>query len=405
MILYILLIISLIIIFIMGYIRVKFGFWALQPVFHVYNLTYMIWPPGIINHDLPEKNKYTNFKNIETIVYSEVSELKINKFINFVKINYLQNKDNIYSPKKKNILPYFNSHNTKSFFSFYTEDNLLHDLKKGTIIEDKKIIGVITGRPIHITINTLTNNNNNENNNNEIFDAYYIDYLCVDKSYRKKGIAQQIIQTHHYNQSHINKSIVVCLFKREDELTGIVPLCVYSTYGFHVKKWTKPLDLHSMYTILEITEQNFHFLLDFIKINNKNFDIIINSDFSNIIELIKTKNIFIYVILINDKIISGYFYRKSCTFIEKGLEVLSCFASINNCDSEEIFIHGFKISFWKCAEKNKFGFAAIENISHNNIIINNLLLKTHPLIISPTAYFFYNFAYNTFKPEKVLIIN
>ena len=75
----------------MGYIRVKFGFWALQPVFHVYNLTYLIWPPGIINHDLPEKNKYTNFKNIETIVYSEVSELKINKFIKHafaLKVNF-----------------------------------------------------------------------------------------------------------------------------------------------------------------------------------------------------------------------------------------------------------------------------------------------------------------------------
>ena len=77
----------------------------------------MIWPPGIINHDLPEKNKYTNFKNIETIVYSELSDLKINKFVNFVKIHYLQNKDNTYSPKKKNILPYFNGHNIKSFFS------------------------------------------------------------------------------------------------------------------------------------------------------------------------------------------------------------------------------------------------------------------------------------------------
>ena len=400
MILYVLLIFSLIIIFIMGYIRVKFGFWALQPVFHVYNLTYLIWPPGIINHDLPEKNKYTNFKNIETIIYSEISELKINKFVNFVKSHYLQNKDNIYSPKKKNILPYFNGHNTKSFFSFYTEDTLFQDLKKGTTIEDKKLIGIITGRPIHISINNSKNDKINAK-----FDAYYIDYLCVDKNYRKQGIAPQIIQTHYYNQSHINKNISVSLFKREDELTGIVPLCVYSTYGFHVKKWTKPLDLHSMYILLEITEQNFHFLLDFIKINSSNFDIIINSDISNIIELIKTKNIFIYVILINDEIISAYFYRKSCTFIEKGLEVLSCFASINNCDSEEIFIHGFKISFWKTAEKNNFGFAAIESISHNNVIIKNLILKTAPLIISPTAYFFYNFAYNTFKPEKVLIIN
>lgn len=397
MILNILLAIFIISIFIMGYIRVKFGFWALQPVFHVYNLTYMIWPPGIINDNLPEKNKYTNFKNIETIIYSDLSELKINKFVNFVKTHYLQNKDNIYFPKKENILPYFNSHNIKSFFSFYTENTILHDLKKGTMIEDNKIIGIITGRPIHISINN--------SNNNMKFDAYYIDYLCVDKNYRKKGIAPQLIQTHHYNQSHINKNIVVSLFKREDELTGIVPLCVYSTYGFHVKKWTKPVDLHSMYSLLEITEQNFHFLLDFIKINNNKFDIIIHTDISNIIELIKTKNIFIYVILVNDEIISSYFYRKSCTFIEKGLEVLSCFASINNCQTDEIFIQGFKVSFWKTAEKNNFGFAAIESISNNNVIINNLLLKTNPLVISPTAYFFYNFAYNTFKPEKVLIIN
>ena len=397
MILYLLIAFFLISIFIMGYIRVKYGFWAIQPVFHVYNLLYMIWPPGIINHELPEKNKYTNFKNIETIVYTELSDLKINKFVNFVKTHYLQNKDNVYSPKKENILPYFNSHNTKSFFSFYTEDSILSDLKKGTIINDKKIIGIITGRPIHISINNSKNINT--------FDAYYIDYLCVDKNYRKKGIAPQIIQTHYYNQSHINKNITVSLFKREDELTGIVPLCVYSTYGFHVKKWTKPIDLHSMYTFLEITEQNFHFLLDFIKINTKKFDIIIHTEFSNIIELIKTKNIFVYVILINDKIICAYFYRKSCTFIEKGLEVLSCFASINDCETDDIFIHGFKISFWKIAEKNNFGFSAIESISNNNIIINNLILKTAPLIISPTAYFFYNFAYNTFKPEKVLIIN
>ena len=118
MILYILLILFIIIILIFGYIRVKFGFWALKPVFHVYNLSYMIWPPGIINHALPEKNKYTNFKNIETIIYNDLSEYKINKFVNFVKTHYLQNKDNVYSPKNNNIIPYFKGHNTKYFFSF-----------------------------------------------------------------------------------------------------------------------------------------------------------------------------------------------------------------------------------------------------------------------------------------------
>ena len=57
----------LIIIVIYVYIRFKFGFWVIQPVFHIYDLGYMINPPGIINDFLPERNKYTNFKDIETI--------------------------------------------------------------------------------------------------------------------------------------------------------------------------------------------------------------------------------------------------------------------------------------------------------------------------------------------------
>jgi hypothetical protein len=356
----------------------------------------MLNPPGIINENLPNKNKYTNFKNINTIIYSEISDLMFNRFLNLIKLNYLRNKDNIFAPKSENIKPYFSGHNDKSFISFYNEENYMIDLKKGTTISDKLIIGAMTSRPVNVVINNGDKNAN--------FAAYYVDYLCVDKLYRKKGIAPQIIQTHHYNQRHINKKIAVSIFKREDDLTGIVPLCVYSTYGFNVSKWTKPNSLDAMYNVVEVNLQNFHFLQDFIKINNDKFEIIINTSVSNTMELIKTKNIFVYVIIIDNQIICAYFFRKSCVQIEKGIEVLSCFASICCCE-DDIFVQGFKISFWKIASENFFGFSAIENISDNNIIINNLVLKTKPLIISPTAYFFYNFAYPTFKSEKVLIIN
>jgi hypothetical protein len=379
------------------YIRLKYGFWAIQPVFHVYDFIYMFNPPGIICKLLPEKNKYTNFKNVDTTIFSEFSELKKTRLVNFIQSNYLQNKDNVFSPKSENIIPYFTGHNTKSFISFYNEDNVMMDVKKGTLITDKKIIAVMTTRPIHIVIN-------NSNSNEVKFDAYYVDYLCVDKMHRKKGISPQVIQTHEYNQRYLNKNIVVSLFKREDELTGIVPLCVYSTYGFSVDKWSKPNDLHSSYKLLEINQQNLHFLLDFIKKNTRQFDIVINTEVTNITELIKTKNIFIYTIMIQDEIICAYFFRKTCTFIEKNMEVLTCYASIKKCD-DNIFIQGFKISFWKIAAENYFGFAALEEIAHNNIIIDNLKIKTHPLIVSPTAYFFYNFAYPTFRSNKVLILN
>ena len=386
----------LIILLIFIYIRIKNKFWAIQPVFHIYDIGYMIKAPGIINDVLPEQNKYTNFKNIETIVFSELTSLQTQRFINLIKSYYLQNKDNIFSPNPENIISYFNGHNDKSFISFYNEDNHMIDFNKGTTITDKKIIGVMTSRPVYIVINNGCKEAK--------FRAYYVDYLCVDQLHRKKGIAPQLIQTHHYNQRRINKNIVISLFKREEELTGIVPLCVYSTFGFPVITWTKPYELSAQYSLLEINSQNFRYLFDFISISGKKFDIIINSEVTNIIDLIKTKNIFIYVIMIDDVIVSAYFFRNSCVQIEKGMEVLSCFASICDCD-ENIFIQGFKISFWKISSENYFGFSAIEDISDNNIIINNIKNKTKPLVISPTAYFFYNFGYPSFNSNKVLIIN
>jgi GNAT superfamily N-acetyltransferase len=393
---YILFFTTLIVILIYLYIRIKFGFWTIQPVFHFYDIGYIIKPGGIIQNFLPEKNKYTNFTNIETILFPEMSPLKTQRFVNLIKTNYLQNKENIYNPSTENIIPYFVGHNDKTFISFYSEDTHMVSLKKSTTITDSKVIGVMTTRPVHIIINN--------GNKDAKFDAYYVDYLCVDKLYRKKGIAPQLIQTHHYTQRHSNKNIAVSLFKREDELTGIVPLCIYSTYGFHVNTWTKPPDLSAEYKLLEINAHNFHFLLDFIKDKEPTFDIVISVEIANILELIKTKNIFIYTILSNDQIICAYFFRKTCIEVQKGLEVLTCFASISNCE-DNIFIQGYKISFWKIAAENYFGFAAIENISHNNIIIDNIVLKTKPLVVSPCAYFFYNFAYSTFKSNKVLIIN
>ena len=99
---YILFFTTLTIFFIYIYIRLKYGFWVVQPVFHVYDFFYMFKPPGIICNLLPEKNKYTNFKNIDTTVFSELSQLKQTRLVNFIRSNYLQNKDNVSSIRKYN---------------------------------------------------------------------------------------------------------------------------------------------------------------------------------------------------------------------------------------------------------------------------------------------------------------
>jgi len=382
------------------YIRLKYRFWALQPVAHFYDVYYWFVDYGIIMIELPTKNKFYQ-PLVKTITFEDVKEHDLTKFVNFIHVNYIFNKEykeNKFTPKPKNIAPYFEGHNTTCFWSVYYDTRLLQDSKTNDIIEDTKIISTITSRPLHVEIIR-------DKNPSTLFDVYYVDYLCVAKSHRKQGIAQQMIQTHEYNQRHSNEAINVCLFKREDDLTGIIPLCIYDTYGFDIFKWRKPDDFPATMKFLLCDKQNMYYLTDFIKINKNLFDIHILPEISNIIALINSENIFIYMLLEETNILSVYFFRKTCTFVSSGEEVLSCFASINASADAKVFIHGFKIAFWKIKEKqDSYKYLVVEKISHNNKIIDNLIIKTHP-VISKTAYFFYNFAYHTFEAERVLIIN
>ena len=404
MILYILGFIILCIILFFVYIRLKYKFWALQPVFHFYDLYYWVINVGIIRKELPEKNRYVNLKKITTKTLEEIDEGRLKQLILLIRLNYLRNGENKYAPKRENIVPYFVGHNAKTYWSYFTEQDLLIDNKTGKTIEDTLIVAVMTSRPLHVKINNKKKI--------AIFDVYYVDYLCVNKGWRKKNIAPQMIQTHEYNQSHNNRKICVSLFKREEELTGIIPLTVYKTYCFNMANWGQPEQLDSRITVLSVDKQNIYYLYTLINEPIKNemknkWDITIYPEISNLMELVATKNLFVKMLVIDGNIEAAYIFRKTCTFIEKDKEIISCIASINSETlSRDTFIKGFKMALWSIIKENKnFGYLVIEDISDNTCIINNICVKTHPLVVSPTAYFFYNFAYSPFKSERCLIIN
>jgi len=389
----VLIFIVLIILLIFAYIKITFRFWSQQPVFHIYDLWYYIFSPGIIQYQLPEKNKYCNFENI---VFEPFSPKNLDKYLFLIQKCYLQNKENQFMPTKENIIPYFTGHNTTSFLSLYYENELLIDQKSSETIPYKNLIGGMTTRPLQVTINN--------GKKDAFFDCYYVDYLCVDTDYRKKGIAQQIIQTHEYNQRRQNKDVHVSLFKREGTLTGIVPLCVYNLYGYYLATWKKPAPLDSTFSLIEVGPNNIQHLLDFMKSSEvqKKFDITIVSDLSNLLELIKTKNVYIYIIIQEGKVQTAYFFRKTCTYIKKGVEVITLFASINQSSSVTVFARGYINALWKICTGTDFQFAGIEDIADNGLIIQSIKVK--PDLATPCAYFFYNFAYSTFSSKRTLIL-
>ena len=103
----------------------------------------------------------------------------------------------------------------------------------------------------------------------------------------------------------------------------------------------------------------------------------------------------------NSNILSIYFFRDSSTFYHER-RALDCFASINYCLDDTIFIAG--LSKITKNLKDNYKFLIIENISHNYKIIENIIKEHTPYFVSPTAYYFYNFATRPLLERNVLII-
>jgi len=383
-----------IVLLIYSWIRIKYGFWFFQPVFHTYDLSYYFSPNTIIMKDLPRENKFINFKEIEVLQTNSLKEKYINQITEFTSKNFHRKGSNIFEIKRENFEPYFIGHNYTCFYSFFYKDKL--NIYENNIKEEKKLVGFMSTRPLYVQ---FINNKNTEKIIKLL--VYYADYLCVDPEYRKKGMAPQIIQTQEYIQRHSQSSILVSLFKREGEIIkGIVPLCSYFSFCFYREVWSEPKQIKEPYFLEKVDNKNIHIIFEFIKQKKYNFTVFIISELSNILELIKTDNLFIYFLSFhNEKILSIYFFKKSCMQIDNGKEALTCIASIDQTNNPSLFIQGFKNAFWRIVNSPKFnfGYSVIEDISCNNKIIQNIKIKTNP-------YFFYNYIYPKTPSADVFIV-
>ena len=132
---YVIVILTLLLLLAYLYTKYTYGFWMDLPVFHEYDWKYKLWPPGIIKHALPEKDRYTNFKNVQTRVYSELTDLSLQQFLHFIK---LKTGPHTLMSKLNNITPYFMGHNAKTFITVYNQDILLIDKTQNSPIRDSK---------------------------------------------------------------------------------------------------------------------------------------------------------------------------------------------------------------------------------------------------------------------------
>ena len=391
MIKYIILTILLLLISLYFYIRFKFRFWFKQPVFHIYNLKYWLFPIGQIKPKLDDKLD----KDYMDLIYTEntidISTEKKALLYNMIKFHYLSEKKYNYNPPEFAVLDYLNYHNNPAFISLYYQYDNIEKINEKNI-QIKKVIAVMTSRPLICKIN-----------DNSI-PVGYVDFLCVHKKHRKKGLAQKIIYTHAVNASkYMEKPIF--LFKREGELNFIVPLIAYNSYTFSTKKMTLPnINIENTIISIIINDGNIELLFHYFKEIKKEIPCVISPCFENIKNQITKKLLFIVLIMENNETIGCYIFRNPYT-LYNNKKSMECIASYYTQGYKDIFIKSFQNAIVLVKKQCTFHFLIIENLSKNNIIIKNIIKSNITLWKCPMAYYFYNYSIRPFLPKDVFLLN
>lgn len=400
-------------------VKLKYGFWYYQPVYHSYNLNYMFYR-GVIQKEDPEptKNKFYNseivFQNMQNIIQGSTDKTedpRIQQIIQFIHTEYCNTNGQHFAPTAQQFIPYFKGHHHPCYISVLYEKELLQDIKHNDIIDRRRIRAIFTGRPLHVQIF--------HPRNPDEFSVHYADYLCVARMDRKKGTAPQMIQTHEYEQRRATPAIQVSLFKKEGRLNhGIVPLTTYPIYCFMCKGWKKPAPLTPPYKVLAVHAQNYRFLREFInRVVPARMDVCVMPDLANILELLQTQNLFFYVLMRGDNIGGAYFFKNTAMIFSTdvngdGKTALMCIGSLWDpaIVSADLFLSGFKNAFWDILQQGQkgkqhnFGYCAMENMSDNGPLIENIRKKSRPVFQTPGAFYFYNYAYPTIRSNKLFIL-
>ena len=360
-------------------IKITNRFWSSQPVFHVYNIWNWLFPKGIIQHTIPKNGKFYDL-NIVCTTFKEATTLQKKQFLYFLQSNcFLKNNSLSLLPKKNEIYEYLKYQKNYSFLSLQYNGY------------DKKLVGILSSRLLSGHLN-----------GNKIFISY-MDNLCIHKDYLKSDFGYKQIYS-HYLKSRSLGAPPIFLFKRYKRLKSLVPFVSFNSYLLNINKLIKPnLNLPNTIICYLITSQNFNILLDYMFLLQKSFKNFIIPPFNVLKNLVESNNIFPFVIKNNTQLIGIIFYKKTYLYYKKQ-EIIEYIASYCSKDMYKYFVNSFTNTLYILKKKIDIRLISVDNISHNNLILNNLLKTTIPLNIIPTLYYFYNFIYKPVKIRETFIL-
>lgn len=381
------------------YIKLRYPFWNVQPVFHTYDFwRYYTRTPFTIQKGPPLKTKFYKSENVRTIEFPELTQEQQQTCINLLQCYYVPSERVLYTITQKQWNACMVGLDRTPLVSFYHENRYILDTNPTT--NDSAVstiqvpIALCCSRPITLYYQV-------QGEQQHIYmDTFFWDFICTHREHIKYKISRNLLQTHEYNQRIKHPDVLTSLFKKETNMCeGIVPLTQYTSYTYYLRN-ISIVKLPPHFVVLHIYKENQDILFDFLKNIREHshiFTFISIVHISNLISMIQNHVLYVYCLKQGEHVHGMYFIKDALTNyedIENG-NTLQLIASINNSSSTYLFTNGLKHALKDIMnnKQKRFQMIIIENIGHNESILSEWNRSFSPVFENPTAYYLYNMVF------------
>ena len=396
---YVYIIIVFLIIFIFAYVKLRYPFWNVQPAFHVYDFwRYWTKVPFYIQNSILIKTKFYDGKCVETIPYIDVTDSKRQQIVDIIQCHYIDSDRVLTSIDVSGVNALMTGHSHPSYISIYNDTtyDILPD-SSASIIPVKFPIACMLTYPVKFFILDSFSKMHERT-------VYYWDYICTHRDHR--DVSRKLIQTNEYNCRIKNPDILGSIFKKEESLCeGIVPLVNYKTYTFYLRNVKIPR-LPAHFTVERIHKGNMGTISDFMyglthpksalgeEMENAMFQAFLFPEMGAISGLILSDQLYVFALKRDDHVYGIYFFRNAHTIyddVEDG-NLLECAATVSNTMADGLFFSGFLSSLRKILDltSRKYKMMALNDLGHNEKILEKWRWKYTPVFENKAAYYVYN---------------
>jgi len=383
-----------------AYIKLRYPFWNLQPVYHVYDFWRSFYSePFIIRTGSPTNTKFCDFTHIRTFDYADLTDKQITHAVELLQCHHIKDEESgIYAFNADNFNAYMSGHIYPSFISFYLDVDYFESAASRLLTP----YACMTSRSIIIQVS------------GKIYNTYYWDFIVCHRNIKNHHrIIRNLIQTHNYRTTIKHPDVSIALFRKNNasaaaDSCGIVPVCEYRQWMYRIKWPCKSCPLLPKYFIVvDVGRGNINDFFQFMdETMETSFAAI--SNIGNLCELVVRGILYIYLLTSRGKVYGSYIFRDSRTSInplhnmtEGPLLILS--ASICSADiSPDVFYAGFlHAKHMVLSAHSQYRWLLIEGLGCN---IQISKLCNPPDMEMGSAYYLYNFVCQKVAPEKAFIL-